>query len=140
MRKEPAYGSVTRLMVCYGALFLGRNDFALALHTTYYPVNCVEEILSFYKILVFSGSNQGCFVTNVCNICTRKPGSLLCKEVNIKPADKLKIAKMHFKNLETFLQFREIQVYLTVKTTCPHQCLVEDIRPVGGCQDNDSGV
>ncbi len=47
---------------------------------------------------------------------------------------------MHLKDLLTLLDVRKLNVYLAVKTTCPQQCLVKYVGPVGGCQDNHTAV
>ena len=47
---------------------------------------------------------------------------------------------MHLEDLDTILQFGQIDVNLTVETTSTKQSLVEDIGTVGGSEDDDARV
>ena len=47
---------------------------------------------------------------------------------------------MHLEDFLSFIDIRQIHMYLTVKATGTQESLVEDIGTVGGSQDDDSAV
>ena len=67
-------------MACFvesdATLLVGSHHLSLLLQTAYNTVYCIEEILFTHSLLVVACSNEGCLVTNVGNICTRKPWCL----------------------------------------------------------------
>jgi len=71
-------------MESYGAFFLRTDDLALPFQPSHNAVYGIKKILFLYGVLIFPGSNQGCFVADIGNICTGKTGCLLGQEGQVE--------------------------------------------------------
>ena len=47
---------------------------------------------------------------------------------------------MYVEYLLALCEVGQVNVYLTVETSCTQKCLVEHVNTVGGCKDYDTGV
>ena len=77
---------MTSFVISYNFFFLFGDNFVLFFQSTYHPVNSILKITHIYSVFIFSGCNQGCFVTNIGNICTSKARCLFGQFINFEQA------------------------------------------------------
>ena len=68
-----------------------------------------------------TGSNQGSLVTDVGDICTREARRLTGEEINIHAFVRLHRLQMYLEHLLALIEVRQIDMYLTVETSCTEQ-------------------
>ena len=86
------------------------------------------------------GCNQGSFVTYVGDIGTGETGRLTGQQVNVYRAVRFHRTEMDFEYGFPFIQVRQVHVYLPVETSGTQQGFVQNVHPVGGCQNDDTAV
>ena len=138
--QHPADSGMSCLMVGYGVLLLVGYNLALALESAYYTVDGIQEVLFVDGLLAVTGCDQRRLVADIGYVGAREARSLPCQEIYVEAVYQLEVAHVHLEDVEPLLEFRQLDVDLTVETAGTHQRLVEHIGTVGGCEDDDSGV
>lgn len=121
-------------------VLIGSHHLGLLLQSAYYSIYGIKEILLAYRLLVVTGSNEGCLVTYICNISTREARGLASQEVHVHSVIYLDRLEVNQEDSFTLVQTWEIYVDFSVETTRTKQGAVEHVYAVGGCQDDDTAV
>ena len=123
-----------------GTSFCFRCNLGFLFQTTDDAVYRIQEVLLAYEFLPVAGSDQCSLIADIGNICTRESRCLTCQQVHIYTIVYFNRAQMHAKYFFTFVQVGQIHVYLTVKTSCTEQCLVEYVYTVGSSKYNHTAI
>ena len=140
IRQHPTDGSMARFMESDRPFLVRRNDFAFLFQSAHDTVYRIQEILFLYRLFVSAGGYQGRFVADIGYIRSGKARSLFGQEFDVESFLEFQIAQMHPENFIPFFQFRQIHIDLAVEPARPHQRFIQNIGPVGGGQNNDSGI
>ena len=117
-----------------------RDDLASLFQPTDDPVDGIHEVLFLDNLLVFPGGDQGRFIAHVGDVGTGKAGSLTGQEIDIHLRIQFQRLQVNLENGLPLPQVWEFNVDLAVEPASPHQGAVQDIGPVGGRQDDHTGV
>ena len=127
-------------MECDASFLIGSHHLGLLLQSAYYSIYGIKEILLAYRLLVVTGSNEGCLVTYICNISTREARGLASQEVHVHSVIYLDRLEVNQEDCLTLVQAWEIYVDFSVKTAGTEQGAVEHIYTVGSCQNDDTTI
>ena len=123
-----------------GTFLLCSEDFGLLLKTAHYTVHSRQEIFLLNFLLVVTGCNQSGLIADIGDIGTGESRGLAGQQVHIDVLAQFDVAQVYAEHLLTLVQVGQIQMYLTVKTSCTQQGLVQNVHTVGGSQDYDTAV
>ena len=87
-----------------------------------------------------TGCYQGCLITYISDISAREAWCLTSQQVYIEVFVSLYRTQMHLEYLLSLCKVWEVHMYLTIKTSCTQQCLIEHIDTVGCCHDDNTRV
>ena len=85
-------------------------------------------------------SIQGGFIAHVGDVSAAEARCLTGEEIHVNAVVHLDGTQVHIKNRSALGQVWHVHVDLTIKAPGAHQSLVQDVRPVGRSQDDDSAV
>ena len=131
---------MARFVEGYGALFFVGEYLGLLLQSADDAVYGSQEVLLAYRFLVMAGSDECSLIAYVGDVGTRESGCLTRQQVNVYRLVELQRLQVHTEYLLALVQVGEVYMYLSVKTSCTQQCLVENVYTVGGGQDDDTRV
>ena len=100
-------------------------------------VHALVQILGIHLQFVFAGGKQGRFVDQVLQLGARKTDGSLGKVFEVHVVGKGNVPGMEFQYFVARHPLRQFQGDLPVEAPGPHQCVVQDVGPVGGRHDND---
>ena len=93
-----------------------------------------------HGLLVLAGGYQRGLVADVGYVRSGEAGGLFGQEFHVEVLHQLDLAQVYLEYLQALVLLGQVHVYLTVETACAHEGLVKDVGPVGGGQDDDSGI
>ena len=93
-----------------------------------------------YEFLSVAGGNQGGFVAYIGDVGAGEARGLACQQLYIYRIVYLDRAQVYAEYFFTFVQVRQVYVYLAVETSGAQQCLVQHVYPVGGGEDDNAAV
>ena len=93
-----------------------------------------------HHFLVVTCRNKCCLVTNVCYVGTRESWCLTCQLVYVEILIYLHRLQVHLEYRPALVEVGQINIYLSVETSCTQQCRVEHIYTVCRCKDYDTAV
>ena len=131
---------MTSLMEGDATLLVGSHHLGLLLQSTYDTVNGIEEVLLAHRLLVMASSYQGSLVANIGDVGTREARRLASQEINVNGIVYLDRLQVNEEDGLTFVQAREIDMNLTVETTCTQEGAIQHIYTVGSGKDDDTTV
>ena len=134
--EQPGDGSMAGFVISDGFLFTYFYYFTAVFQPPDNPVDCIQKILFFNFIFVFTGCNQSCFVSDIGNIGSRETRRLLGQERDIHISGQFQRFQVHFENFFPVFQFRQVDIDLAVETSGTKQGAVQNVRPVGCSQNN----
>ena len=140
MFQKPRDGGMARLVQGDGPLLVGRHHLGLLLQSAHNAVDGRQEILLAHCRLSVAGRNQSRLVAHVGDVRPAESRSLPGQQVYIHRLVQLQRTQVHAEYLLALVQVGQVYVDLPVEPSGPQQRLVEDVHPVGGCQDNDPAV
>ena len=117
MFQEPGNSGMARFMQGNGTFLGCRHHFCLLLQTAHNTVDCSQKIILTDTLLLVKGSNQGSFVTYICNICSTESRSLASQQVYIYRVIQFQRSQMYAEHFLPFVQVRQVHVNLTVETS-----------------------
>ena len=138
--KKPTDGRMAGLVQGNGLLFGSRHHLGLLFQTSDDTVHCRQEILTADMRLVVARSNQCRLVTYIGYVRTTETRRLAGQEIHIKRIVCLDGTQMHLEDFLTLVQVGKVNIYLTVKTSCTQQCLVQHVSTVGCGQNDDTAI
>ena len=103
------------------ALLLFGHHLRLLLQSANDTVYGIQEVLLAYLLTIVASGYQGCLVADVSNVGTRKTWCLASQELDVQILVQLQGFQMNLEYLQTFVQVGQVDMYLTVETTCAHQ-------------------
>ena len=65
---------------------------------------------------------------------------MLCHELDIEVWRELQRTDVNIEYLDPLLEFRKVDMNLSVETSGPHQRLVQNVSPVGGGKNDDTRI
>ena len=136
--QHPTDGGVTGFMESNGFLLFLRHDFVLALQASYDTIDGIHEILFAHFLPTSTCSDKSCFVTYIGDVCTGETRGLLAQEIQINRFVQFQRPQVNLEYLLTLLQVRQLDMYLSVKTSGTQQRCIEHVRTVGGSKDDDT--
>ena len=138
--QKPTDRRVPRFVMSDGEFLLIGNNLFLALQSADNPVHRLGKGRFVHRLLVVAGRIERRLIAHIGNIRSGEAGRMLGDKIQVEIRSQFNFAQMHLKDFLTLIQVRQINVNLTVKTTGPHQSLVQNIGPVGRSQDNHPAV
>ena len=87
-----------------------------------------------------ASSDERCLITYVSDVGTRESRCLTRQQIHIYRLIQLQRLQVHTEYLLTLVQVGQVYMYLTVKSSCTQQRLVEDIHAVRSSQDDHTRV
>ena len=127
---------MTSLMQSYRTLFIICHDLGFLFQSTNNPIYSIMEILLTYRLLIVTGSNKSRLIANISNVCSTKSRSLTGQEVHIHCIIQFYRTQMNSKDFLTFVQIRQIYMYLTIEASGTQQSLIQYICTVC-CRQQD---
>ena len=140
MLEHPAHSGVTGLVEGNGPLLLLGDQLVLLLESADHTVHGVQEVLLAHLLGVATGSDERRLVADVGDVRSTEAGRLAGQEVHINRVVRLEGAQVHIEDGLPLLEVRHVHVNLAVETAGPHEGAVQDVRPVGGSEDDDPAV
>ena len=128
------------LMNGNGLLLFLCHDLGLFLKAADYTVYGIEEVLLVYSLLLVTCCNECCLVADICNICTRESRCLTCENINVYRWVELQRTQVYSEHSLALIEVWQVDMYLSVETSCAQQSFVQDVGAVCSCYDNDSAV
>ena len=138
--ENPAHRGVSRLVEGDHALLLVGDDLVLALQAAHDAVDGGEEVLFRNEFLVVARGDQRGLVADVGDVGARETGGLARQERTVQLRIELQRTQVDVENLLALLHVGKSHLDLAVETPGAHQCLVEDVGPVGGGQNDDARI
>ena len=122
-------------------LLLGiSHNLGLLLKTADDTVNGIEEILLAHRLAVMSRGDKCRLIAHVSDVGTRESRCLTSQEVDVQCLISLHGFEMHLEDCLTLVEVGQIDVYLSVESSCAHQSRVEHVGTVGGGKDNHTAI
>ena len=131
---------MSRLVEGNGAFFSVGDELVLLLEATDHTVNSIQEILLAHFASIPARGNQSRLIADVGNVCTTKTGRLSGQKIDVDAVVRLEGTQVDIKNLLSLLDVGHVHINLTVESTGPHQCAVQNVCPVGCRKDDDPTV
>ena len=112
----------------------------LLLQTTDDAVDGVHKVITGDELLASAGSDEGCLITYIGDVCTREAWGTACQEVDVNRFVDLQRAKVHEEDLLTVVDVGKVYIDLTVEAACTQEGGVEDVSAVRSCQHDDTAI
>mmetsp|Transcript_50067 Transcript_50067/g.89873 ORF Transcript_50067/g.89873 Transcript_50067/m.89873 type:complete len:210 (-) Transcript_50067:380-1009(-) len=113
-------------------LFLGHHS-VLLLQANRDAFQSTGDVILINLCLVLSCCHDGSFIEEIGEVCARHAWSLTSNGSKIHTLRQGLVASMNFQDFSAALHIRRVNLNLPIKAARAHQGLVQDVRPIGGC-------
>ena len=136
----PGHQGVARFVVGGHLLFPLADDAALAFRAGDDPLNGFLKVLHIDAGLVFAGGQQGGFVDQVGKVGAAEAGGFAGQDFDLDLFGQGLAGGVHFQDGGAAGDIGQVQGNAAVKAAGPQQRRVQDVRAVGGGNDDDVGI
>ena len=137
---EPGDGGMSSLVDSDGSLLRVCHYLCLLLKSADDSVNGIEEVLLAHGLAVVACGNECRLVADIGNVGSRETRSLTREEVYVECLVGLYRFQMDLEYCLALVEVGQINMYLTVETSCTHQGRVKHICTVGSREDDYSAI
>ena len=138
--EEPADRGVPSFVEGDAVTLLFGGHLVLLLQTTDDAVDGVHEVITGDELLASAGSDEGCLITYISDVCTREAWGTACQEVDVDRFVDLQRAKVHEEDLLTVVDVGKVYIDLTVEAARTQEGCVEDVGAVRSSQHDDTAI
>ena len=125
-------------VVGYDLSFLLAHDTVFLLFTNQYLFYGIEQILLAHQFSALFYRIDGSLVDHIGKVGAYCTAGCKCDGIQIYGIIHQHILGMHLQNFHTALQIRFVYNNSSVEASRTQQCFIQNLRSVGGCQNNDT--
>ena len=127
------------LVIGDGLTLIVGDDLGLLFQSTDNSINCIHEVLTLHSLFLASSGDERRLIAHVGDVGSREARCLPRKLVDVNTSIGLDIAQVHEEYLFAVGELRQLDINLSVKSSCAQQRLIEDIGTVC-CRQNDNAT